>query len=202
MNSIVFLQSSDFAIQPGKKGKVLACKLPDVALVLFYSDNCGPCQHLKPIFKALPKHLPHTRFGACNIDKEEMKVAHMSAGTLAPIKYTPYIILYINHRPVMSYDGERTLPKIVDFVTEVTKRLNNTKNFSANSKVDSEFAKYTTGIPYNILCDDEGSCYLTYNEIYSGKSDKCENGECCYYTFSEIYGGAAAAKNQKPQVVR
>ncbi len=40
------------------------------------------------------------------------------------------------------------------------------------------------GIPYNVVCDDDGMCYLTDGEITDGGN--CENGECCFLTDGEL----------------
>lgn len=174
MNNMLFLQSKDFFVDEGTKGKVLCNNQKGICLVLFHADaqQCAHCEETIPEFKKLPYRMASIKFGLCNVSKNRETV-EMSAQTIAPITYVPYIILYVQGRPLMRYDGERTVDKILEFLTDVTNRLQTNKTFFENKgqmKVESEIPAYTIGIPANLVCDAErGVCYLSYGDAYNKK---------------------------------
>lgn len=167
MNSIIFLSEQDFTIQQGKKGNVLCNNLPGISLVLFFSNKCPHCSDVFPVFKVLPQRVPECQFALLNISTN-VNVARMSQRTIAPISHVPFIILYVNGRPAMKYNGEKSLQAISGFVNEVLSRIQNKKNFLSNIKVehgDADIPEYSVGIPFNMVCEGE-QCYLTFNEAY------------------------------------
>src|SRR4051812_4399803 len=107
--SLSYLNSREFFVQPGKRGHVLCNRVKGMSLVLFYSDSCRHCHSIKPIFKELQKYVPSCVIALHNIQDDGMAVSIMSQQTIAPIKYVPYIVLYINGRPFMRYDGPSTI---------------------------------------------------------------------------------------------
>lgn len=171
MNSVVFLSEEDFSIQPAKKGGYVLCNnIPGVSLVLFFSQQCPHCSDVYPHFSTLPRIIPGCRFALLNISNN-VGVAHMSNKTIAPITHVPFIILYVNGRPAMKYNGEKSLRGISNFVNEVMSRLQVKKSFTSTSKVDSltdEIPEYASGIPFNLVCEGE-QCYLTFSEAYNKK---------------------------------
>jgi len=166
MNSLLFLSEQDFSIQQGKKGNVMCNNLPGVSLVLFYSKKCPHCNDIFPIFKNLPQIIPGCQFALLNISTN-VNVARMSQKTIAPITHVPFIILYVNGRPFLKYNGEKSLRAVVGFVNEVLARIQSKKNFSSNTRVehDDDIPEYSVGIPFNMVCEGE-QCYLTFNEAY------------------------------------
>jgi thioredoxin-like negative regulator of GroEL len=166
MNSLLFLTEQDFSIQQGKKGQVLCNNLPGVSLVLFFSKKCPHCGDTFPIFHDLPRIVPGCRFAVLNISTN-VNVARMSQQTIAPITVVPFIILYVNGRPFMKYNGEKSLRAISGFVNEVLSRIQSKKNFSQNTSVehDDDIPEYSVGIPFNLKCEGE-QCYLTFSEAY------------------------------------
>lgn len=167
MNSLLFLSEQDFSIQQGKKGHVLCNNLPGVSLVLFYSKKCPHCVNAFPVFETLPQVVPGCRFALLNVSTN-VNVARMSQRTIAPITVVPFIILYVNGRPFMKYNGEKSLRSISNFVNEVLARIQSKKNFSSSTKVEhdeDDIPEYSVGIPFNMVCEGE-QCYLTFNEAY------------------------------------
>ncbi len=170
MNSLIFLSDQEFSIQEGKKGKILCNNLPGVSLVLFFSERCPHCVQMFPIFKTLPQLIQGCQFAAINISTYQ-NVAEMSQRTISPITHVPFIILYVNNRPFIRYNGAKTLRDVSNFINEVLSRIQNKKQF-INPKLgidDMEaIPEYSIGIPFNMVCDANGSdnCYLTFGEAY------------------------------------
>lgn len=167
MNSLLFLNEQDFSIQQGKKGHILCNNLPGLSLVLFYSTRCEYCPMMVEIFKKLPHYVPGCQFALLNISTYQ-NVAWMSQKTIAPITYVPFVVLYVNGRPFMKYNGEKRLQDIAGFVNEVLSRIQNKKNFSSsNIRVENEetIPEYCSGIPFNLVCEGE-MCYLSFAEAY------------------------------------
>lgn len=168
MDSLKYLSYEDFSIQPAKKGGHVLCNnIEGVSLVLIYSQQCPHCNDIFPHFKNLPRIIPQCKFALLNINKNE-QVAHMSSKTIAPITYVPFMILYVNGRPAMKYNGEKTTTAISQFVNEVLSRLKMKTSFTQNSRIDSlsdTIPEYASGIPFNLVCEGE-QCYLNFSEAY------------------------------------
>jgi hypothetical protein len=177
MNSILFLSEEDFSIQNGKKGQLLCNNLPGVSLVLFYSKQCPHCVDLFQIFKTIPQIVFGCQFAMCNISTN-VKVVRMSQKTIAPITHVPFVVLYVNGRPFMKYNGEKSLKAVAVFVNEVLTRIQSKKNFSSSTKVDhgdDTIPEYSIGIPFNMICEGE-QCYLTYTEAYKKQQQGSSDG--------------------------
>lgn len=168
MNSLAFLSEQDFSIQQGKKGRILCNNISGVSLVLFFSKQCPHCTDVFPVFAALPQGIPGCKFAILNISMFP-GVAQQARQTIAPITHVPFIILYVNGRPFMKYNGKKTYNDIANFVTEVLSRIQSKRNFSSNSPQinveDNDIPEYSTGIPFNMVCEGE-TCYLTFGEAY------------------------------------
>ncbi len=204
MNSLFVLSSRDFSIQIGKKGKLLCINPKGIVVVLFYSDQCPHCGPLLPIFRVLSKYV-NCQVAIHDIGSDGMVVAKNSKMTVAPVTSVPQVILYVNQRPFMKYEGERKLENIVQFIKDVIERLNPMKKaffadgaggapggFNPNLKVESSVPAYDSGMPYNLVCDSKNSCYLTAGEINSAggggaaQKDCSANGTCNYFTAGEL----------------
>lgn len=99
-------------------------------------------------------------------------VAQKAQQTIAPITHVPFIILYVNGKPFMRYNGRKTYEDISTFVGEVLSRIQSKRNFTSNSKIEvdgDEVQEYINGaIPFNMVCEGE-TCYLTFKEAYKNK---------------------------------
>lgn len=174
MSGLLFLTSDDFQITKGTKGNILATNLKGFSLILFYSTQCEHCQSLIPIFKSLPGTIGGCQFGMINISQNKQAIL-LSRETIAPIKVVPYIILYINGKPYMRYQGPHDSNEITRFVVEVAKKIQERPNYTNNnaskkedykikSKSDNDIPAYTIGKP---LCGEEDNvCYLEFNNAY------------------------------------
>ena len=124
MNSqgLYYLQSDDFLVRTSSKGTTLCNNIEGFSLVLFYSNKCEHSQALLPIFKKLPNNVNQCIFGLINVTLNK-EVVKMSKGTLAEIKYVPLILLFIDGKPYMRYDGEPVLEELVNFVIAISQQV-------------------------------------------------------------------------------
>jgi thiol-disulfide isomerase/thioredoxin len=177
-NSIIYLNSNDFFVGEGSKGKVLCTNIKELVFVMFHadSDKCKYCEEAVPQFRQLPHAISSCRFAFVNLNNN-LDIVKMANETIAPFSYVPYMILYVNGRPFIRYDGDRNVKDMADFVIEVISRLKSNVNTKFSNapvkkiKQENEIPPYTIAIPYSVVCDDDaGVCYLKYDEAYkSGK---------------------------------
>ena len=97
----------------------------------------------------------------------------MSRDTIAPIQVVPYIILYINGKPYMRYQGPHVKGEISRFVVEVSKNVQSKQKLITRDGEQAEKIKvspnggipaYTLGQP--LFGPDDKVCYLEFNSAY------------------------------------
>ena len=165
MSGLLFLSTDDFCVTKGAKGSILCHEIPGFSLILFYSTQCVHCQTLIPIFKTLPGTINGCQFGIINVSSNK-KCVQMSKETIAPISYVHYIVLYIEGKPFMRYNGPHDGGEIRRFVIEVANKIQSKQKFSTETVKDTKkgIPEYCTGIP---LCgDDSKVCYLPFDDAY------------------------------------
>lgn len=167
MSGLLFLSAADFNLKRGTKGGIMCTRIRGVSLVLFYSTKCRHCQSLIPIFKKLPGTIAECQFAMINISQNKQCI-QMSQQTIAPIEIVPYMLLYINGKPYMRYNGPHDTSEIGRFIIEVTNNLRRKQDFTKNVNVKQEtknsIPAYTIGHP---LCGpDDKICYLKNIEAY------------------------------------
>ena len=174
-NNILFLQTKDFGVDDAPKGKVLVNNQKGVMFCMFHADldKCQFCADAWPEWKKLAIKMPGVKFGLCNLNQHR-GVWEMSRQTFAPITAVPYILLYVNGRPLMRYDGEKRADVMMAFLNDVINRLNSTdkKGFFENKNVrmESDIPTFTNAPQFNVVCDTEkGVCYLDSNKAYGIK---------------------------------
>jgi hypothetical protein len=168
MSGLLFLTSEDFIISKGDKGDIMSHGIPGFSLILFYSTQCSHCQSLIPIFKRLPGTIGGCQFGMINVSTNK-KCIQLSNMTVSPIKFVPYIILYVNGRPFMRYNGPYDINEITRFVIEVSKKLQAKQSFTnENVKEDPKggIPEYSIGQPLR----GNKVCYLEFDEAYEKKN--------------------------------
>lgn len=173
MSGLLFLTSEDFGITKGVKGPILSNNIKGLSLILFYSTQCQFCQNLIPIFKRLPGTINGCQFGMVNISQNK-DVVKMGKETIAPIKYVPFIMLHVNGKPYMRYDGPLDEGELKRFVVEVAATINNREKFIQNEKIKEEtkdgkkhaIPAYTIGIPYQ---ENDQINYLDFQTAYHDK---------------------------------
>jgi len=170
MSGLLFLSDEDFFVGKGTKGPILCTNIPGFSLILFYSTQCVHCQNLIPLFKKLPGTIGGCQFGMINVSSNKQCV-QMSKDTIAPISYVPYIVLYIQGKPFMRYNGPHDAEEIKRFVIEVANKIQSKQTFSSENDKEPQNGK---GIPeFSIgkpLCgQDDDVCYLNFNDAYNDK---------------------------------
>ena len=169
MSGLLFLTSSDFSLQKGTKGNILCNSIPGFSLILFYSTQCNYCKTFIPIFKKLPTSVGCCQFGMINVSHNKNCIL-MSRNSISPISVVPYVILYVNGRPYMRYQGPQDIKEISRFIIDVSKSLTGkTKNLKLEKRVKQDvkgsIPAYTIGQP---LCGpDDKVCYLEFNSAYN-----------------------------------
>ena len=188
MSSIKYLNVNDFFVDNGTKGYVLCCKeTKDISLVLFYSNSCSHCNDFIPVFKQASIENQNCTFCLINVSNN-IQVIEMSNLTIAPIKYVPYVIIYINQRPYMRYDGPTNIQALNMFLQKIISQMpvkqnfirggssGNNNNNNNNNNMNQNFTSHnvqmeqkeneypddvdtSVGIPYNLECDGQ-KCYL------------------------------------------
>ena len=175
MSNLLFLTADDFELRKGTKGNIVCHDIPGYSLVLFYSTQCKYCKELIPVFKQLPGSISGCQFGMINVSKNK-NIVHMSRNSIAPIEYVPYVILFINGKPSMRYDGPADVQTIQKFVIDVSNRFKG-QNFNRQEEQsthqkgqqakirqqDKRIPEYCIGKP---LCGDNKRCYLEFNTAY------------------------------------
>ena len=169
MTSILFLTDEDFVIGKGTKGPILCTNIPGYSLIFFYSSKCPHCKLLDPIFRSLPGTIQGCQFGMLNVNNY-FKCIQASKNTIAPITYVPTIILHVNGRPFMRYQGPHDGENIKRFVVEVAQKLQNKQKFSSENvkeEARGRIPDFTIGHP---LYGTEDVTYLEFNDAYMNKN--------------------------------
>lgn len=189
---LLFLDSDDYYRTEGQKGPILCHKIKGLSLIFYYSIECQHCQSFIPEFKKLPGRIGGCQFGMVNVNKN-VKLIKLSQNTIAPIQFVPYIMLYVDGKPFIRYDGEHNLDMILDFIIDVNKKLKQREQFldqerrkqmmmkqqfQQQQQNEMEF-KEVNGIPLRvnnkdrvpaytigIPKKDDELFYLEYNEAY------------------------------------
>ena len=165
---LLFLSANDLTVQKGARGNILCNSIPGFSLILFYSTQCQYCQNLIPIFKSLPGTVGGCQFGMINVSKNK-SVILLSKETIAPITYVPYMILYIQGKPFMRYDGPPNQKEIQNFILDVASKIQSkqqftkTENPNVQEDTNSGIPAYCLGKP---LYGDKEVCYLEFDNAY------------------------------------
>lgn len=169
MTGLLFLNDEYFKVISTSKGSVLGTTIRGISLVLFFSTQCRFCHQYIPVFKKLPGTVGGCQFGMINISTNR-SVVEKSKNTISPLEYVPYIVLYINGQPVMSYDGPPNEDSIRKFVLEIVQSMQTKQQFVPNKLEDltetnnneSTIPAYTIGVPkYG------NKCYFNWDNAYS-----------------------------------
>lgn len=168
MSGLLFLNSDDFNVLNGEKGKILSTEIKGFSLILFYSTQCVYCKKLIPIFKTLPGTIGGCQFGMINVSTNK-KCVQMSRDTISPIEYVPYIVLFIDGRPFMRYNGPQDSNEIKRFIIEIANKIKNKQQFMKKEnehhfKNKKTIPEYSIGQP---LCGQDGICYLDFDNAYN-----------------------------------
>jgi hypothetical protein len=173
MSALLYLSSNDFDVVQGQKGRMMCNRIRGFSLLLFFSNACHHCNELIPIFAKLPGTIAGCQFGLINVSADKNCVA-MSRGTLSEIQYVPYIVMYVDGKPVMKYAGPYEINEIKRFVLEVSKRIKSKQTFANSSAVQKDprggIPAYTLGKP--LYGPDNKVCYLKWDSAYDANRQK------------------------------
>jgi thiol-disulfide isomerase/thioredoxin len=170
--STLFLRTDDFVVQKGPRGNILCNEIPGYSLILFYSTYCTSCQTIIPVFKKLPGTIEGCQFGMLNVSTNKGCI-EKSNKTITPIKYVPYIVLYIDGQPYMSYKGPEKVEEIRRFILDIHKSFQKKQTFtserktveqgssnSANTSAPTTVPAFLKGIGVPVFGNAKEGCYL------------------------------------------
>ena len=177
MSGLLFLTGDDFQVKNGTKGAILCNGIRGYSLILFYSTQCAHCRTFIPIFKRLPGTIGGCQFGMANVSIDKSRLIKMAKPTIAPITYVPYVVLYVDGKPYMRYNGPQDEEEVRRFVVETARHINSKQAFSEDVTVKQDKEKsipaYCIGNPL-YGCED-GVCYLPMNEAYTATNGMNQN---------------------------
>ena len=172
MSGLLFLNSEDFHLNKGTRGPIMCNNIQGFSLILFYSTQCQHCKELIPIFKTLPGTVGGCQFGMINISQNK-KCILIAKQTITPITVVPYLIMYINGKPYMRYQGPHDAKEISRFIIEVSTKLQQKPTFTIPENKDDKLQNknqkipdYTIGLP---LYGDENEVYFEFQGAYNNK---------------------------------
>lgn len=166
MSGLLFLTEDYFKIATNKKGEdILATTMRGISLILFYSTQCPYCEPFIPIFKKLPGTVGGCQFGMVNISTNR-SIVEKSKNTIMPLEYVPYVVLYTNGQPLVSYDGPADEQELKNFVMSIVQSNQAKQQFIQDKKPEtieqpSGIPAYTIGLPKNTE-----RCHLDWASAY------------------------------------
>lgn len=197
MSGLLFLTKDDLHLEESSRGGLILCNCVKrgISIVLFYSSKCEHCLKLIPIFKKLPGHINGVQFALSLVTPE---IAIISKKTIAPIQYVPLIILFVNGRPFVIYDGPFTEHDIKSFIIDYGKKISarerdtfQQQKQQKQSLNPQQIQQYYNsqppknnlyGVPYNIRTDAYEDVPDYINGIGIPKRD-----DVTYLEFDEAY---------------
>jgi len=210
---MINLTYKDFFIADGTRGKILCTKVKGICLVMFFSPACDYCKHFLPSFDKLSKTLNGCMFAIMNVNQNK-PIIGMSKNTIIPITYVPYILLYVDGKPFMRYDGPKDENEIKRFIFEITRKFSIQNKFASQKQVpnqkiqidknttidarqENEIPAYTIGIPKT--GGAKQVCYFNYDEAYSNTTQNAQQQQqqkqqsnakksTCYHCYDDAYG--------------
>ena len=114
---VVELTPDDFKVINTPRGDVIETILKGISLVLFYNPDCEYSNAFLPLLDQMNNTIG-CLFGKFNIVKYQTHTA-LTLKTKTPLTYTPYIVLYVNGKPYMSYNGppdEVEIKKLIMYI--------------------------------------------------------------------------------------
>ena len=192
-SGIIELHAESFKKIKGNRGFVLGIPhAQNLTLIMFYSLQCAYCDQAMPELEKLSKFINENglpiNIAVCDIMKHK-RVIQESADTVDPIKFVPYMPIYLGEKPYLRYNGKKTAEDMLHYLIEVLKRVDTRQKFVQQSNVEEEQANNTSngeGVPYNVVCEGD-VCYVTQDEIFGAPKKQFCNGNVCYLTQEEMF---------------
>jgi thiol-disulfide isomerase/thioredoxin len=190
-HSLIELGAESFKKIKGNRGHVLGLvNAQNLTLVMFYSMQCTFCDQAMPELAKLSRFLRENNMpvqvAVCDVSKNK-RVIQESADTVDPIKYVPYLTIYLGDPPYLRYNGKK-VAEMLNYLVEVNASIpaSSSSSRSASSRRRRSPPAPPVRIPYNVVCEGD-VCYLTQDEVFGGKPKKkvCV-GNVCYLTQEEV----------------
>lgn len=196
-SAIKELHAEHFKKMKGNRGHVLGIpSAQNLTLVMFYSLQCAYCDQAMPELEKLAQFIKENNIpvtiAVCDIMKNK-RIIQESADTVDPIKFVPYMPIYLGEKPYLRYNGKKTAEEMLNYLIEVLKRVDTRQKFvQRQSEEDEPRASATTqeGIPYNVVCEGD-VCYVTQDEIFGTPKKTFCIGNVCYLTQEEMFAHMA-----------
>ena len=189
---IIELHAESFKKMKGNSGFVLGIpNAQNLTLVMFYSLQCTYCDLAMPELEKLSKFIYENNLpiniAVCDIMKNK-KVIQDSADTVDPIRFVPYMPIYLGEKPYLRYNGKKTAEDMLNYLIEVLKRIDTRQKFvqNNNKQEPEEEQNSGEGLPYNVVCESD-VCYVTQDEIFGAPKKKFCVGNVCYLTQEEMF---------------
>lgn len=170
MSTLLFLTTDDFSLARGANTTNLCQCIPGISLILYYSKNCKFCERLIPIFKKLPGSIGGCQIAMVNIDLHR-RLVPLSQNTTTKLEYVPFIVLYVDGKPFMIYNGPHDVTELRQFVFDVASKLTNKQQFVKQTAKPGQRDKipvYTIGHPKKEI----EVCYLEFSKAYVPQSGR------------------------------
>lgn len=166
-----------------------------VDIVVFKKNDCKFCPGMIDILK---KVFSNQMFmGKANVflyevTKSPQHVGFVKAtqtkGNVISIQGVPMTVIFVRGTPsnVYNLSGTGDVQKFTTLLYNLLSKMKMIDPNKVNKKphVLDEVADIPTGIPYNLVCDDN-MCYLTTSEMNGGE-EICSDGICTYRSQSEL----------------
>jgi hypothetical protein len=190
-SGIIELHAESFKKMKGNSGFVLGIpNAQNLTLLMFYSLQCTYCDQAMPELEKLSKFIYENNLpiniAVCDIMKNK-KIIQDSADTVDPIKFVPYMPIYLAEKPYLRYNGKKTAEDMLNYLIEVLKRIDTRQKFVQHNRQEPEEEQNSgEGLPYNVVCEGD-VCYVTQDEIFGAPKKQFCVGNVCYLTQEEMF---------------
>lgn len=117
---MIELTPQNFNIIKTSKGDLVEYLDKELTVILFYKndENIKYSNEFKRIFSEIEETDFECKFACIDVDEypEQLEIA---SKTKTPINYVPYVVVYAQGRPYMSYSGKINSEEIVKLITYV-----------------------------------------------------------------------------------
>lgn len=114
--SVQLVNSSHFNVV-GRNKRTLNIKIPGNVLMFFKMNGCAGCSQFEPVFHQLAAQIQGVTFLVADLSNDR-NIIMMSRQTNTPIEKVPYILLYINGRPLAKFNGKKNIPSLRNFISK------------------------------------------------------------------------------------
>lgn len=114
------LTPANFNIIKTPKGDLVEYVDKELTVILFYKneENSKFSDEFKRVFAEIEETEFECKFGTINVD-EYPEQLELASKTKTPINYVPYVVVYAQGRPYMSYSGKIDSVELVKLITYV-----------------------------------------------------------------------------------